>query len=92
MRRRQYRPTQAERAANVAAVAQQAAELALCHLGYRNGLRWTDERFEEERRVLSEALQLHLRRVEIRHHLGTPIPAPAVVDAEEGREEVSRLC
>lgn len=76
---RQHRLTQVERDENAAIVARQSAEAALCHLGYRNRLQLSDERFEAEVALLADVLLQHLHRVEIRTLIGTRVPCPAEV-------------
>lgn len=81
MRRRSHRLSMEEREEHVAKAARDAAETALCHLGYLNRSHWTDERFEAERELLAGVLARHLKSVDIRQLLGTPVPPPVAAGA-----------
>ena len=81
---RQHRLTQVERDEHVAKAARDAAETALCHLGYLNRSHWSDERFGAELELLSGVLREHLRSVDVRQLLGTPVPRE--ISARQPRE------
>lgn len=83
---RMVRLSQVERDENAGVVARNAAESALCQLGYRNGIRWDDDRFEAEAALLTDVLLVHLNRVTVRTLIGSRVPCP-----DEAREEVSRV-
>lgn len=53
-----------ERHANLAKVANQAAETALCHYAHLNGVTFTDEDFDAQQATMRNAILEQLHRIE----------------------------
>ena len=77
-----------ERHENMARVANQAAETALCHYAHLNGVRFSDEDFDAQQATMRNAILEQLHRVEHAATVALYDPQPLV--AAEPRAYVPR--
>lgn len=67
-----------ERHANMARVANQAAETALCHYAHVNGVTFSDEDFDAQQKIMRDAILEQLHHVEHAAMVALYDPQPVV--------------